>query len=71
VPNAAHASSAEGGLRLLGVIASLDGSRVIRAAAAGPADDPEAVGATVATERLKQGGREILTSMSSEVSDAG
>ena len=71
VPIAAHASSVEGGLRLLGVIASLDGSRVIRAAAAGPADDPEALGATVATELLRQGGREILTSMSSEVSDAG
>ena len=41
------------------------------AAAAGPADDPEALGATVATELLRQGGREILTSMSSEVSDAG
>ena len=49
-------------LELLGVVAALDGSRVVRAAAAAPADDPEGLGAMVAQELLKQGAREILRS---------
>src|SRR5205823_9868321 len=47
-------------LELLGVVAALDGSRIVRAAAAAPADDPEGLGAMVAQELLKQGAREIL-----------
>ena len=54
-------------LELLGVVAALDGSRVVRAAAAAPADDPEGLGAMVAQELLKQGAREILSSVRGEV----
>jgi hydroxymethylbilane synthase len=41
VPIAAHATSEGDHLRLLGVVASVDGTRVIRSSATGPADDPE------------------------------
>jgi len=54
-------------LELLGVVAALDGSRIVRATAAAPADDPEGLGAMVAQELLKQGAREILSSVRGEV----
>src|SRR2546426_232296 len=54
-------------LELLGVVAALDGSRIVRATAAAPAGDPEGLGAMVAQELLKQGAREILSSMRGEV----
>ena len=49
-------------LELLGVVAALDGSRIVRATAAAPAGDPEGLGAMVAQELLKQGAAEILRS---------
>ena len=61
-PIAAYASSADEKLELLGVVAALDGSRMVRATAATPADDPEGLGATVARELLKQGAGEIIRS---------
>ena len=61
-PIAAHATSADEKLELLGVVAALDGSRIVRATTATPADDPESLGAIVARELLKQGAGEILRS---------
>ena len=60
VPIAAHAIVEDGELRLRGLVANLDGSRLIRAQVRGPASDPEAVGAAVAEDLLRQGAREIL-----------
>jgi hydroxymethylbilane synthase len=60
VPIAAHANFAEGQVGLRGVVASLDGSRVIRAAAVGSGNDPECLGAAVAEDLLKGGARELL-----------
>jgi hydroxymethylbilane synthase len=63
LPIAAHASPANGGLRLLGVVASPDGARLIRASAVGDSEKPEDLGARVAEDLLRQGAREILDSM--------
>ena len=59
VPIAAHASFEDGQLRLRGVVGSLDGSRLIRAAA-GANNDPESLGAAVADELMKRGASVIL-----------
>jgi len=66
-PIAAYASSADEKLELLGVVAALDGSRIVRATAAAPPDDPEGLGAIVAQELLKQGAEEILRSATGSV----
>jgi hydroxymethylbilane synthase len=63
VPIAAHAVSEDGRLKLLGVVANLEGSRLIRAAATAPLDEPERLGAAVADDLLGQGAREILESL--------
>jgi len=60
VPIAAHATPQDGHLRLLGVVASIDGTRVIRATAHAPVDDAERLGWNVAEDLLKQGAQEIL-----------
>jgi hydroxymethylbilane synthase len=60
VPIAAHANFEDGQLRLRGVVASLDGSRLIQAAAAGWEKDPESLGAAVAEDLLESGAGEIL-----------
>jgi hydroxymethylbilane synthase len=60
VPIAAHASFEDGLLRLRGVVASLDGSRLIRAVAAGSEKDPESLGAAVAEELLEGGASAVL-----------
>jgi hydroxymethylbilane synthase len=62
VPIAAHANFEDGQLYLRGIVASLDGSRLIRAASAGSEKDPETLGATVAEDLLKAGAGEILNS---------
>jgi hydroxymethylbilane synthase len=61
VPIAAHANFEDGQLRLRGVVASLDGRRLIRAVAAGSEKDPESLGAAVAEDLLEGGASEILT----------
>jgi hydroxymethylbilane synthase len=61
VPIAAHANFEDCQLYLRGVVASLDGSRLIRAASAGSEKDPESLGATAAEDLLKAGAGEILT----------
>jgi len=63
VPIAAHANFEDARLRLRGVVGSLDGSRLIRAAAAGSEKDPESLGAVVAEDLLKAGASEILKSI--------
>ena len=63
VPIAAHAVAENSGLHLTGVVASLDGKTVIRAAASGASDEPEALGATVADALLEQGAKAILDSI--------
>lgn len=62
VPIAAHALAEGEQLRLLGVVASLDGNQVIRAAAVGSIEDPEALGGEVARDLMAQGVRAILES---------
>ncbi len=64
VPIAAHAIVEDGQMRLHGLVANLDGTQVIRAQARGPAIDPEALGAAVAEDLLRQGAREILDAIS-------
>jgi hydroxymethylbilane synthase len=63
VPIAAHAVEEDGQLRLIGVVANLDGSKLIRATESAPVDEPERLGASVADDLLRQGAREILRSL--------
>jgi hydroxymethylbilane synthase len=67
VPIAAHAIAKDGHLQLQGLVANLDGTQVIRAQAKIPAADPEALGAAVADDLLRQGAREILDSLTEEI----
>jgi hydroxymethylbilane synthase len=60
VPIAAHAVVEDSHLQLQGLVANLDGTQLIRTRAKGPASDPEALGAAVAEDLLRQGAREIL-----------
>ncbi len=63
VPIAAHAVSEDSQLHLRGLVANLDGTRVIRAQAVGAASDPEALGTAAAEDLLQQGARDILNSI--------
>jgi hydroxymethylbilane synthase len=63
VPIAAHAVMEDGQLRLQALVANLDGTQIIRARKKGPASDPEALGAAVAEDLLRQGAREVLGSI--------
>jgi hydroxymethylbilane synthase len=63
VPIAAHAEVAGSSLQLQGLVANLDGTKVIRAHAKGSASDPEELGAAVAEDLLHQGAREILDAL--------
>ena len=60
VPIAAHALWEQGHLQLQGLVANLEGTRVIRARGKSAASDPEALGTMVADDLLRQGAREIL-----------
>jgi hydroxymethylbilane synthase len=62
VPIAIHARCEDDCLSLLGVVAAIDGSRIVRAANSGPAVEPERLGAEVARSLVEQGAREILES---------
>jgi hydroxymethylbilane synthase len=64
VPVAGLATVQDGTIRLRGLVAGLDGDRVIRAEACGPADHPEAVGSRVAEDLLARGAGEILRAIS-------
>ncbi|TAM86121.1 hydroxymethylbilane synthase [bacterium] len=61
VPIGAHAQLTDGRLTLDGVVASLDGTSVVRERAEGSAREPEAVGAALAERLLAAGAREILS----------
>ena len=63
LPIAAYAFPEADGLHLAGVVASLDGTRLLRAAATGPVGNPTRLGAIVADSLVKQGAREILKSV--------
>jgi hydroxymethylbilane synthase len=60
VPIAAHATRDGGMLRLVAIVASVDGARLVRAEAASPATNPEELGKRVAKDLLGQGARAIL-----------
>jgi hydroxymethylbilane synthase len=60
VPIAGHANFEDALLHLRGLVASLDGSRLLRATAAGPVNEPETLGVAVAEDLLNRGAREIL-----------
>jgi len=60
LPVGARAFCSGAGLRLLGVMASGDGSRLVRGEASAAVGDGEALGVHLAEELLRQGGREIL-----------
>ena len=63
VPIAAHAAVEDGLMQLRGLVANLDGTRLIHAQTNGTASDAETLGATVAEDLLSQGAREILDSI--------
>jgi hydroxymethylbilane synthase len=60
VPIGAHATVDGGRLRLLGVVASPDGSELLRAEAEGRATDAGEIGSKLGEELLARGGRAIL-----------
>ncbi len=60
VPIGAHASIADGRLRLYGLVASPDGSAVIRRETSGPLADAQRLGAELGRELLAAGGGKIL-----------
>lgn len=60
VPIAAHASVKGDWLEIEGLIASVDGHRVVRDRVAGPSADPHTLGVQLAERLLAQGGDKIL-----------
>ena len=60
VPIAAHAAVKDRQMQLRGLVANLDGTRLIHAQTKGLASEAETLGATVAEDLLRQGAREIL-----------
>jgi len=63
VPLAAYAEPHADGLRLRGLVASLDGARVARGEAVAPAADADGLGRRVAALVLDAGGHEILATL--------
>ena len=60
VPIGAHAIAADGRVRVQAVVASPDGSEMVRAESEGPAGEAEAVGRRLGAELLERGARRIL-----------
>jgi len=60
VPIGAHGMLRDGRLVLEGVVASVDGTRLVRDVMEGPADDPEKLGTDLAEVLLGKGAEEIL-----------
>ena len=60
VPIGAYGQVADGQLRMLAVVASPDGRRIVRRETSGPATDAVRLGRELASELLAGGGREIL-----------
>jgi hydroxymethylbilane synthase len=63
VPLGAFAEHANGTLRLRGLVATPDGTRIARAEHSGPADDPEALGLALVADLRTQGAGEILAAL--------
>ncbi len=59
-PIAAYAHRENDDLRLVGIVASPDGTRLLRASALGSLREPEGLGASLAEDLLRQGARAIL-----------
>ncbi len=60
VPIAAHGAVEGAGIRLEGMVASVDGRRLIRRVRVGPVSDPSSLGVALAEELLSLGAGEIL-----------
>jgi hydroxymethylbilane synthase len=60
VPIAAHATVIGTGVRLEGLVSSVDGKELIRDTAEGAVEDPESVGIQLAERLLARGGDRIL-----------
>jgi len=60
VPVGGHARMEEGKLVLYGVVASIDGDRIVRAQGSGDPADPEELGKRVAGKLISMGAKEIL-----------
>jgi hydroxymethylbilane synthase len=60
VPIAAHGTVSGGELRLVGLIAAVDGSRSVRGEISGPVDQCEQLGSDLADRLLAEGGKAIL-----------
>jgi hydroxymethylbilane synthase len=60
VPIGAHATVANGRLRLIGVVASPDGGEQIRGEVEGAVSEADALGRRLGADLLARGGRRIL-----------
>jgi hydroxymethylbilane synthase len=60
VPIGAHAVAEEGRVRLIAIVASPDGSKLIRGEADGSVSDAESIGRRLGADLLARGAREIL-----------
>lgn len=60
VPIGVNTAIADGTLTLTGMVASLDGQRLLRDQVSGPTGDPEALGLALAAQLKAQGAKEIL-----------
>jgi hydroxymethylbilane synthase len=63
VPLGAFAEFSAGTLRLRGLVATPDGTRIARAEHSGPASDPEALGLALVADLRAQGATEILAAL--------
>jgi len=60
LPIAAHAVVLDPELSLMGLVASRNGSQIVREAVSGPCEQPELLGATLANRLLERGAMEVL-----------
>ena len=60
VPIGAYATIVQGVLEIEGLVASVDGGRIVREKRTAGVDNPEEVGVSLAESLLAQGGEEIL-----------
>jgi hydroxymethylbilane synthase len=66
VPIAGHGEILTDTFSLTGLVADMDGSRIIKADLSGPADSAEAIGVKLAEQLLAQGADEILKALEAE-----
>ena len=63
VPIAGHGEILNDTFSLTGLVADIDGSRIIKADLSGPADSAEAIGVKLAEQLLARGADEILKAL--------